>query len=180
MAEIASGYNKVTRMSPLQGAMISGSVASSGKMMVPSLIDRIRDEKGEILYQAEPLMAGTTMTPAAAENLRKMMGLTITKGTSTKSFRSLVKDKKFRELELGGKTGSLTGDNPRGKVDWFVGYGIGGPDSKLAIAAITVNVKNWTVKSSYLAQSLFRKHYREQYNEKSDKFFNASLEAQGH
>jgi cell division protein FtsI/penicillin-binding protein 2 len=174
LTEIASGFNKVTKMSPLQGAMIAASVAGSGKMMVPTIVDRIRDEAGNVLYQSEPVTAAVTMTPQGAERLKKMMGSTISRGTSSKSFRPLMRDKKFRELELGGKTGSLTGDNPRGKVDWFVGYAIGGADSRLAIAAITVNVKTWTVKSSHLAQSLFRKHYKDQFSERNEKFFNAS------
>ncbi|MFN7727922.1 MAG: penicillin-binding transpeptidase domain-containing protein [Bdellovibrio sp.] len=174
LTEIASGFNRVTTMSPLQGAMIAASVAGSGKMMVPTIVDRIRDDNGDILYQSEPVTAAVTMTPEGAERLKKMMGSTISRGTSSKAFRPLMRDKKFRELELGGKTGSLTGDNPRGKVDWFVGYAIGGADSRLAIAAITVNVKNWTVKSSHLAQSLFRKHYKDQFSERNEKFFNAS------
>ena len=174
LAEIASGFNKVTRMSPLQGAMIAASVASSGKMMVPTIIDRIRDETGDLLYQSEPVTAAVTMTPEGAERLKKLMSSTISRGTSAKSFRPLVRDRKFRELELGGKTGSLTGDNPRGKVDWFVGYAIGGQDSRLAIAAITVNVDKWTVKSSHLAQSLFRKHFKDQFSERNERFFNAS------
>lgn len=179
LTEIASGFNKVTKMSPIQGAMIAASVASSGKMMVPTIIDRIRDETGDVLYQSEPVTAAVTMSPEGAERLKKLMGSTISRGTSSKSFRPLMRDRKFRELELGGKTGSLTGDNPRGKVDWFVGYAIGGADSRLAVAAITVNVKNWTVKSSHLAQSLFRKHYKDQFSERNEKFFNAS-NSRGH
>jgi beta-lactamase class D len=29
-------------------------------------------------------------------------------------------------LDIGGKTGSLTGKNPEGKNEWFVGYAEGG------------------------------------------------------
>lgn len=177
LAEIASGYNKVTRMSPIQGAMIAGSVANDGQMLVPTVVDTIKDENGNVLYKAHPVVAATTMSPEGAGRLREMMESTIRRGTSSKSFRPLVRDKRFRELELGGKTGSLTGDNPKGKVDWFVGYAIGGEDSKLAVAAITVNIKKWTVKSSYLAQSVFRKHFRDQFSENNAKFFNASTES---
>jgi cell division protein FtsI/penicillin-binding protein 2 len=174
LAEIASGYNKVTRMSPLQGAMIAASVAAAGKMPVPTVIDRIVDENGQELYKSEPVTAAVTMSPEGAERLKLMMESTITNGTSRKAFRPLIRDRKFRELEVGGKTGSLTGDNPRGKVDWFVGYAIGGAEERLAVAAITVNVEKWTVKSAHLAQSLFQKHFKEQFSERNAKFFNAS------
>lgn len=162
LAEIASGFNRVTTMSPVQGAMIASSVAADGVMPVPYIVDSISDKNGTTLFKAEPVTAAVTMSPEGADKLKEMMGATVSSGTSRSAFRNFLKDKKFRELELGGKTGSLTGDNPKGKVDWFVGYGIGENES-LAVAAITVNVKYWTVKSSYLAQSLLKKHFKEQY-----------------
>lgn len=176
LAEIASGYNKITRMSPVQGAMIASSVAAVGVMRVPYIVDSIKDVDGKVLWKPEPVTAAVTMSGEGAERLKELMEATITNGTSRKSFRPLIRDKKFRELELGGKTGSLHGDNPKGKVDWFVGYAIGGESDRLAIAAITVNKEYWTVKSSHLAQSLFKKHFKDQFSEHNQKFFNASNE----
>lgn len=180
LAEIVSGFNRVTRMSPIQGAMIAASVAAKGVMKVPYIVESVKDDKGQVLFQAEPVTAAITMSGQGAERLKDLMEATITHGTSRKSFKPLVKDKKFKELILGGKTGSLYGDSPRGKVDWFVGYGIGGEGqgSKLAIAALTVNVDYWTVKSSHLAQSIFKKHFKEQFSEQNQKFFNASNNGQ--
>ena len=103
------------------------------------------------------------------------MEATITQGTSRKSFRSLVRDRHFRELVVGGKTGSLTGDDPKGKVDWFVGYAMN-ENQKIAVAALTVNVHFWTVKSSFLAQSMFRANFKEQFSKNNEKFFDASAE----
>lgn len=176
LAEIVSGYNKITRMSPVQGAMIASSVAATGVMRVPYIVQALRNEKNEIVWKPEPVTAAVTMTGEGAERLKELMEATITQGTSRKSFRTLVRDKKFAELELGGKTGSLHGDNPKGKVDWFVGYAIGGPEDKLAIGAITVNKEYWTVKSSFLAQSLFKKHFKDQFSKQNSEFFNASLD----
>ncbi|MFN9066259.1 MAG: penicillin-binding transpeptidase domain-containing protein, partial [Bdellovibrionales bacterium] len=90
--------------------------------------------------------------------MRTMMEETVLTGTSRKSFRSLVRSKKFREVQMGGKTGHLTGDNPKGRTDWFVGYAFD-EDRRLAIAAITVNEKFWTIKSSQVAQMMFRKFF---------------------
>lgn len=163
LSEIASGFNKVTTMSPIQGAMIAASVAELGVMKTPYIVEKIKDQKGATLFEAEPINAAVTMTPQGAEELKLLMENTITNGTSRKSFRPLAKNRRFHELELGGKTGSITGKNPAGKVDWFVGYAIG-EKSKLAIAAITVNVDYWTVKSSYLAQRMIQKHFKEQFD----------------
>ncbi len=176
LAEMVSGYNKITKMSPVQGAMIAGSVAATGVMRVPYIVESLKNSAGKIIWKPEPVTAAVTMTGQGAERLKELMEATITQGTSRKSFRALVRDKKFRELELGGKTGSLHGDNPKGKVDWFVGYAIGGENDKLAIGAITVNRDYWTVKSSYLAQSLFKKHFKDQFSLQNQKFFNASLD----
>lgn len=162
LAEVSSGYNRITRMSPIQGAMIAASVASDGMMRVPYIVDRARDDKGQIVFEAEPMTAATTMTKAGAERLRDLMGATVSSGTGRKSFRQILRSRKFEEIEMGGKTGSLQGDNPKGKVDWFVGYAIDGKE-KIAVAAITVNKEKWTVKSTHLAQSMFRKHFGDRY-----------------
>lgn len=174
LAEIASGYNRITTMSPIQGAMIAASVANNGVMRVPSIVRNIKDLKDEVLFKSEPVTAAVTMTGEGAERLRELMEATITQGTSRKSFRALVRDRKLQELELGGKTGSLTGKNPKGKVDWFVGYAIGGEKDRIAVGAITVNVNYWTMKSSFLAQSMFKKHFKDQFSARNEKFFNAS------
>jgi penicillin-binding protein A len=175
MAEMASGFNKITRMSPIQGAMIAASIAEDGVMRVPYIVDRVTDDQGKVLFQSEPVTAAVTMSKDGAQRLKELMEETVTHGTGRKSFRQLVRDRKFEELEMGGKTGSLYGDNPRGKVDWFVGYAIS-DKQKLAIAAITVNREKWTVKSTYLAQSIFRKHFGPLFTKNSEKFMSASVE----
>jgi cell division protein FtsI/penicillin-binding protein 2 len=144
-------------------------------MRVPYIVKSLTDEVGNVLWKPEPVTAAITMTGEGAQRLKELMEATVKQGTSRKSFRALVRDKKFHELELGGKTGSLLGDNPKGKVDWFVGYAIGGENDRLAIGAITVNKEFWTVKSSFLAQTLFKKHFKEQFTQQNQKFFNASL-----
>lgn len=158
MAEAASGYNKTNRMSPVQGAMIAASVANDGQVVIPYLISSITNSKGEKIYEGSTLTNGTIMSKESAAQVRELMEQTVTSGTSRRSFRPIVKDRKFREIEMGGKTGHLTGDNPRGRVDWFVGYALD-QERKIAVAAITVNKKFWTVKSAHLGQSMFRKYF---------------------
>ncbi|MNJ91372.1 Penicillin-binding protein 2B [compost metagenome] len=158
MAEAASGFNKTNRMSPVQGAMIAAAVANDGELVIPYLVNTVTDQDGQIVYEGETLVKGAIMTPESASKLRELMGQTVTAGTSRRSFRPIMRDRKFREVEMGGKTGHLTGDNPRGRTDWFVGYAFD-EDRKIAVAAITVNKKFWTVKSAHLGQSMFRKYF---------------------
>ncbi|MBO9666725.1 MAG: penicillin-binding protein [Bdellovibrio sp.] len=158
MAEAASGYNKTNRMSPVQGAMIAASVANDGKVVVPYLVNSLQDETGKAVYQGHTMNKGLTMSKESAVKVRELMEQTVIAGTSRRSFRPITKDRKFREIEMGGKTGHLTGDNPKGRVDWFVGYALE-ENRKIAVAAITVNKKFWTVKSAHLGQSMFRKYF---------------------
>lgn len=158
LTQVASGFNRFNRMSPVVGAMIASAIVNDGKVVVPYIVDEITDEQNTVVYRGETLEKGQIMAEVSAQKMRSMMEETVLTGTSRKSFRSLVKSKKFREVQMGGKTGHLTGDNPKGRTDWFVGYAFD-DERKLAIAAITVNEKYWTIKSAQVAQMLFRKYF---------------------
>lgn len=158
LTEVASGFNKMNRMSVVQGAMLAASVINDGRMVVPYVIGRLKNSRDEVVYEAAPVDSGPIMTTSSAAKVQELMEQTILAGTSRGSFRDLTRHRKFRELEMGGKTGHLTGDNPKGRVDWFVGYGADG-DRKIAVAAITVNKKYWTVKSAYLGRTMIRKFF---------------------
>lgn len=160
-AELASGYNRVTTLSPLHGAMIAASIAADGVMRAPYVIKKIRDDKGDVLYEAMPFTVHQPFSAATSDDLKDMMEATIMDGTSRKSFKELKRDKIFDQLIVGGKTGSLTGTSPRGKNDWFVGFAIRG-NQRIAISAITVNKDQWTVKSSFLAQTMIKTYFKQE------------------
>jgi cell division protein FtsI/penicillin-binding protein 2 len=159
IAEMASGYNRDSSLSPLHGALIGGTIANDGVFVPPYVVEKLTDGKGKLLYSGTPEAGTRAISPEGAEELRELMQATVASGTSRQSFRKLRGLRRIDELEVGGKTGSLTGGEPRGKVDWFVGYArIPSPDIqknpngiRIGIAALTVNVKKWTVKSSWLA-----------------------------
>ena len=165
LTEVASGYNKMNRMSPIQGAMIAGTIVNDGRMVVPYIVDNLKDAQGQIVYQAELVDSGPIMTINSAEQVRELMEQTIISGTSRKTFRDLVRNRQFKDVEMGGKTGHYTGDNPKGKVDWFIGYAFD-DNRKISVAALTVNKKFWTVKSSYLGQTMIRKYFQPPIKEK--------------
>lgn len=147
----ASGFTLDNTMSPIQGAMIAAAVANDGVMMEPYIVDSVTNVQGEPLYQAAPKRASIVVGPETARQLRQLFEETVQSGTSRKAFRQALRARKFETVEFGGKTGSLTGLNPKGKCDWFVGYARFG-DRRIAVAALTVNQVKWRVKSSTLAQ----------------------------
>lgn len=175
LAESSSGFTRNNTMSPLQGALIAAAIANDGEMMEPYLVKRIEeilpqvagrglaaaDEAGEPLYQGLPQSMAQAVDAPTAEEIRALMRETITRGTSRGSFRGFFK-RGFADLDVGGKTGSLTGFEPRGKYDWFVGYAkTAQGDRRLAVAALTVHEKLWRVKSSYLARRAIETYFRD-------------------
>ncbi len=158
LAEAASGFTRENTMSPLQGALIAAAIANDGTMMEPYVVRAVYSEKGEVLYNAEPRVASLAIDPSTASILRELMAQTVTHGTSRKAFRGFFK-REYADLDVGGKTGSLTGTSPRGKYDWFVGYAMNG-DQKIAVSALTVHDKLWRVKSSYLARRAFEQAFK--------------------
>ncbi|RKZ24167.1 penicillin-binding protein, partial [bacterium] len=62
-------------------------------------------------------------------------------------------------FRVGGKTGSLTGSNPRGRYEWFVGFApLEAPE--VVVAVLIVNGKYWRLKSSYLALKVMEEYLK--------------------
>lgn len=158
LTQVASGYNRFNTMSPVHGAMIAGAIINDGMIVAPYLIEEVSQDQ-EVIYRGGEYDIGQAITKESAAKVREMMEQTVLKGTSRKTFRKIMADKKYGDVEMGGKTGHFSGLNPKGTNDWFVGYASDG-ETKVAIAAITVNVQRWTVKSGALAEMMFREHFR--------------------
>jgi penicillin-binding protein A len=154
LAEVASGFTRNTTMSPLQGAMIAASVANNGVMMEPYLVDEVTTPDGETIYRGAPKALSNIMSLSGSKEMRTLMKETVKSGTSRKSFRGFFKGRN-ELVEVGGKTGSLTGLEPPGKYDWFVGYMNSPNHEPIAVAVMTVHQEQWRVKSSYLARLIF-------------------------
>jgi cell division protein FtsI/penicillin-binding protein 2 len=160
IAEAASGYTRNTTLSPVQGALMAASVVNDGAMMEPFLVRSLRKPSGEVVYQVQPRLLNRTMKIETAELVRELMRNTVERGTSRKAFRHLFLGRKAVDVDIGGKTGSLTGLTPRGRTDWFIGY-LKYHDEKLAFAAVTVHERLWRVRSSQLASEFFKKYLGE-------------------
>lgn len=157
----ASGFTQDNTLSPLHGALMAAAIANDGVMMAPYLIESLTPlDATEPLYKGYEEQASVVVEPKSAEELRVLFYETIRSGTSRKSFRQIARKPAFEEVEFGGKTGSLTGKEPEGKCDWFVGYARY-RDQRIAVAALTVNEKKWRVKSSMLANLFFQGYLKE-------------------
>jgi len=157
IAEAASGYTRATTISPVHAAMIGGIIANDGVLVEPSLIDFVADISGPLLYQPEP-EAMQVLDKKTTDDMRALMRATVEKGSARKHFRKFQRGHNAN-LEIGGKTGSLTGFNPQGRTEWFVGYGDSGED-KLAVAAVVVNKEKWRVKPAYLTRKVIEEYFK--------------------
>ncbi|MES2528476.1 MAG: penicillin-binding transpeptidase domain-containing protein [Bdellovibrionota bacterium] len=167
LAELSSGLNTHTLMSPVHGAVIASVVANAGVLRYPVVIrslESINDKK--TIYP--PLKKDElVLTPQTAEDLRTLFMATITQGTARSSFRR--SQYLLSKLEIGGKTGSLTGGEPFGKRDWFVSYAKSLEDKNdkgISICVMIVNQKKWYIKSPLLAKNVMEFYYSHMYPQK--------------
>jgi len=156
VAEAASGWTRGTNMSPLHGAALAAVVANGGMMPAPRLVDAITDPYGIILFESEPGEPRRVIAPSSAAEMRELMRATVAGGTAGDTFRGFARD--FGHVEVGGKTGSLTGSNPEGRYDWFIGYASDG-ERTIAFATLCINKNFWYVKSSHLARRLVESYF---------------------
>jgi cell division protein FtsI/penicillin-binding protein 2 len=150
VAEAASGYTRETTMSPLHGAMIAGTAINEGVMMRPQLVDAVVDRDGVVLHLPQPQVWGRAIAPDAAVKLRRLMTETVQTGTARRSFADFFEGPLSR-VEVGGKTGTLNGEFPRGRNDWFVGYATDG-QRRIAFASHCVHQTGTAVKSAFVAR----------------------------
>lgn len=161
IAEAASGYTKDITLSPIHAAQMAAIVANDGKMVTPYMVEKIRDEKGAVIYSAQNNDdVEQVISSASAKSLRALMRETTRIGSARKSFQGLNRYKVYKDMEIGGKTGSLTGYSPKGRHDWFVGYA-NKNGRKVAYASLIVNKEKWYVRSAYVARQFIYNYYSE-------------------
>jgi len=158
IAEAASGYTRDITLSPIHAAQLAAIVANDGKMVTPFMVQSVSDKEGKLLYKSEEASTKEqVISEKAAKDLLSLMRETTRIGSARTSFRGTERYKIYKDMEIGGKTGSLTGLSPRGRHDWFVGYAKKDGHS-VAYASLIINKEKWYVRSSYVARQ-FIYHY---------------------
>jgi penicillin-binding protein A len=122
LAELGSGYNRDTMISPVFGAMMITPLLNRGQALMPAVVSHVIDDAGQILYRHDKQFFSTAMSPQATDALVDLMKKTVSHGTARKSFGPVARDKVLSELEIGGKTGSLSNRTYTIKYDWFTGF----------------------------------------------------------
>lgn len=147
LAELACGFNRQTKITPVHAAQMTSAVLNKGLMVTPRLI------------RAEGVEKVQAMSEDAAASLSSMMERTVRCGTVSKTFRNLAGDRVLRDLVIGAKSGSIDGDEPQGRRNWFVGYAKN-PDSNdaIAIGCLLIRDDRFWIEADTLSRLIIR-HY---------------------
>lgn len=154
LAEVASGWTSRNTLSPAHGAMLASAVGGNGRIPVPYTVERLTNRYGWPVYVGEPKYLDDAIAPATVAKMRILMRETVTSGSARRHFRGFAAE----DVEVGGKTGTLTGDRPAGLTEWFVGYAVRG-DDRIAFASLTVSKEKWRVKPAYVARKFLEEYY---------------------
>ena len=168
-AEVASGFNQQTVLTPVHGAIIAGTVINGGVLVEPTIVERMMNSEAQMVYQGHTTYVRQAIFPETAKSLQGMMNATIRYGTSSKSFRGYRKDKILSKLDIGGKTGSMDNQTHDVRFDWFVGYAAEKQgNEKIAVSVIVAHDKYIGTKSSRYARMIM-KHYFQKLFEQREK-----------
>lgn len=157
LAEIASGFNRKTRISPLHAALLASVVANDGILMAPWLVEKISSESGEVLYHRKTAQLTSPINWKTAEDLKVLMRDTVVYGTCRKSFRPLRRKKTFKDVDFGAKTGTINDKKDQFKYDWLTSYILPQNGTKaISIAVLAVHGEKLGLRSSDLGRYIIK------------------------
>ncbi len=157
ISKLGAGFGE-SYMSPLHGAIVAAAIANGGEIVLPYIVESIKDREGRIIYSAKPEVLRRVISPSTAKTIARMMEKTVTIGTSRKAFFDRKKRPYIQGISIAGKTGSLTGGEPKGRCEWFVGFApLYNPN--IAVSVLMVSNGRWKFKSSHMAKEFFRRYF---------------------
>ncbi len=164
-AEIASGFNRQTTLSPLHGAVIVSAVVNGGLPVEPSLVDRIVDQDGHAIYRTEPRFLAAAVSDKTAAILDQLMAATVTSGTARKIFRGHRRSKVLSRLHLGGKTGSIFNRAHDARFDWFVGFASEKKGTeKMVVSVVVAHEEYIGIRAGQYARMAIEHHFKDYFS----------------
>ncbi|MBF0120935.1 MAG: PbpA [Desulfobacterales bacterium] len=170
IAEIASGYNHETLISPIYGVVLASAVLNDGIPVEPTIIDRI-EENGEVIYSSKSINLNQAISPITAKSLKTLMNATINSGTSRKFYKGHERDLLLSKLNIGGKTGSLNGNIEGDDVryDWFVGFAEEKEGfEKIVMSILVAHEKYIGIKAAQYARLVMTKYFSDYFELKKN------------
>jgi cell division protein FtsI/penicillin-binding protein 2 len=163
-AQTAAGFWNTT-LSPFQGANLAQTIANGGMMIRSFVVERVRDEKGAVIYQRAPdrVELKRAVAEKTAWSVARMMEQTVSNGSSFATFHDRSGRSYLPDMEVAGKTGTLAKQEDGGEtlITWWVGFA---PSNKpeVALSVLITNRGSWKVKASHVAADMLRLYFADQ------------------
>ncbi len=144
-------------ITPLHAVQLAAALAH-GEIVAPRWVERVVDANGRELPLPALHAPRRAMDSAIAAQLREMLVDTTTRGTARSAFRRRNGRPMLGGVKVAGKTGSLTGRDPAGRYEWFVG--VAPADAPLlAVATVIVHGDLYWRGGSQLAADVLRRAF---------------------
>ncbi len=137
------------RITPMHAGQLA-TILAHGLRIEPWWIDRVVDGDGRSLSLPPPAAPRRVMSDEIARELREMLVMTTTRGTAKSAFRDRRGRLKLGSVSVAGKTGNLSGHDPKGRYEWFMGVAPADAPT-IAIAVLQAQGHLWWAKSSEVA-----------------------------
>jgi peptidoglycan glycosyltransferase len=140
-----------SRLPPLAAARLAAALAD-GELVTPRWIERVTDGGGADLALPDPA-ARKVLSPRVTRSLREMLVETTITGTARGGFQPKGRPL-LDPIRVAGKTGSLSGPDPKGRYEWFIGVAPANAP-RVAVATLVVHGdKRWASASQVSAEVL--------------------------
>ena len=139
-----------TLATPLQMAMVAQAVANDGKIMVPTIVDRVESSSGSVAERTEPRELTQAMTSGEAAALRELMHGVVSYGTA-----SSLSDLPWN---IAGKTGTAEYGNQGNAHGWFIGFSDTG-SADIVVAVIVENGQSGSAAAVPVARQIFESYF---------------------
>jgi penicillin-binding protein A len=115
-------------VTPLQMAMVAGTIGVRGRLMQPQVVDRIVGPGGKVVENQQPRLIRQAVSRKTADAVADMMRLAVERGTGTAA--------QISGYSVGGKTGTGETGVPGSNTTWFIAFA--GEEDKVPELAIAV------------------------------------------
>lgn len=128
LASIGQGDTVET---PLQNAMIAAAIANDGKVMKPTLVDRVRFSDLSVMPDTKPQVMDTAFSADTANKLTEAMEAVVTDANPNLEIPGVKVAAKTGTAQIGANNSSIDG--------WVMGFAPA-DDPKIAVAVVVHNV----------------------------------------
>ncbi len=146
-----AGFENV-EITPVQAALIAAAAINGGKLVKPYIIKEIINSYGKVVYiHKNTKILTSPITKKTAFILKRMMIATIVNGVAHSDFYSRSNRYMLPGVATGGKTGTISGNDPAGLYQWFAGFGES-KGKEIALSSLVVEKPLWSIEGGGVAE----------------------------